>query len=80
MNSLRTLRALIAWHSAMLCLAMTFASSFAEAESLRTTPVTIHVGDTRIVRPVVSFQELRQSKLVRQTWDSSCGAARSVQC
>lgn len=47
----------------------------AVADSLRTTPVPILAGDSRLVRRVVSFQELRQSKLVRQTWDSSCGAA-----
>ncbi len=45
------------------------------ADSLRTTAVAIHAGDSRVTRRVVSFQELRQSKLVRQTWDSSCGAA-----
>jgi predicted double-glycine peptidase len=45
------------------------------AETLRTTPVSLTAGGARIVRPVVSFHELRQSKLVRQSWDSSCGAA-----
>jgi predicted double-glycine peptidase len=77
MNSQRTSSPLTApccW-AAALCLAMLLAASPATAESLRTTPVVVHVGDTRIVRPVVSFQELRQSVLVRQTWDSSCGAA-----
>lgn len=47
----------------------------AGAESLKTTAVPVQAGDSRLVRRVVSFQELRQSKLVRQTWDSSCGAA-----
>jgi uncharacterized protein len=56
-------------------LALCCAPASAAAESLRTTPVAIHAGDSRMVRRVISFQELRQSKLVRQTWDSSCGAA-----
>jgi uncharacterized protein len=56
-------------------LALCCASAGATADSLQTTQVPIHVGDARVVRRVVSFQELRQSKLVRQTWDSSCGAA-----
>lgn len=47
----------------------------AASESLRATPVAVHAGDSRVVRRVVSFQELRQSKLVRQSWDASCGAA-----
>jgi len=47
----------------------------AAAESLRATPVAVRTSDARVVRPVVSWQELRQSKLVRQNWDSSCGAA-----
>ena len=47
----------------------------AAAESLRATPVAVRAGDSRVVRRVVSFHELRQSKLVRQSWDSSCGAA-----
>jgi uncharacterized protein len=47
----------------------------ATAQSLRATPVAVRTSDARLVRPVVSWQELRQSKLVRQSWDSSCGAA-----
>ena len=50
-------------------------SACAAADSLQTTQVPIAAGDSRVVRRVVSFQELRQSKLVRQNWDSSCGAA-----
>ena len=47
----------------------------AAADSLRATPVAVRAGDARVTRAVVSWQELRQSKLVRQSWDSSCGAA-----
>jgi predicted double-glycine peptidase len=57
----------------MLLLALCAAP--AVADSLRTTPVAINAGDARVTRRVISFQELRQSKLVRQSWDSSCGAA-----
>jgi predicted double-glycine peptidase len=59
----------------VMLLAVCAAPATADAESLPATPVAIHAGGSRLVRRVVSFQELRQSKLVRQTWDSSCGAA-----
>ena len=59
---------------AVLAVAMLHAAASA-ADTLRTTPVSVTAGGARIVRPVVSFHELRQSKLVRQSWDSSCGAA-----
>ena len=61
-----------------LCILTTLLAAYgglACAESLKTTAVPVQTGDSRLVRRVVSFQELRQSKLVRQTWDSSCGAA-----
>jgi predicted double-glycine peptidase len=37
--------------------------------------VSIQTAQTRYSRRVVSFYELRQARLVRQTWDTSCGAA-----
>lgn len=61
--------------AALIGLAVTLLAAAASGQALRTTPVVVRTGDTRIVRPVVSFQELRQSRLVRQSWDSSCGAA-----
>jgi uncharacterized protein len=61
--------------AAVIGLVAMLAAAAAPAQALRTTTVVVRAGDARIVRPVVSFQELRQSRLVRQTWDSSCGAA-----
>jgi predicted double-glycine peptidase len=60
---------------ACIVAAVVLTCDFAVGDSLKTTAVPVHASDTRLVRRVVSFQELRQSKLVRQTWDSSCGAA-----
>jgi predicted double-glycine peptidase len=37
--------------------------------------VSLRPGGIRVSKPVTSFQELRQRKLVRQGWDISCGAA-----
>jgi predicted double-glycine peptidase len=37
--------------------------------------VSIQTAQTRYSRRVVSFYELRQARLVRQSWDTSCGAA-----
>lgn len=46
-----------------------------EAQQPKSTKVTIRTAQTSFTRPVVSFHELRQAKLVRQSWDTSCGAA-----
>lgn len=62
-------------HSCIVATLLALCVEPVPAESLKATAVAILAGDTRLVRRVVSFQELRQSKLVRQTWDSSCGAA-----
>ena len=35
----------------------------------------IRAGGMRLTKTVISLQELRQAKLVRQGWDTSCGAA-----
>jgi hypothetical protein len=43
-------------------------SSFAGETSLNLGPVRIH-------RPIKSFQEIRQTKTIRQRWDRSCGSA-----
>ena len=37
--------------------------------------VSLRVAGGRLTKPVKSFQELREAKLVRQGWDISCGAA-----
>jgi uncharacterized protein len=41
----------------------------------KVTSISVQTAQTRYGRRVVSFHELRQSKLVRQSWDTSCGAA-----
>jgi uncharacterized protein len=45
------------------------------SQAAEKTAAPIRTAQTRWQRPVVSWYELRQQKLVRQTWDSSCGAA-----
>lgn len=47
----------------------------ASAGDLKETPVSLRTAQTHYTRGVVSFHELRQAKLVRQSWDTSCGAA-----
>src|SRR5262245_47896181 len=60
----------------LLCLFMGIAFvGGALAEAPKDTMVAIRTAQTRYSRGVVSFYELRQAKLIRQTWDTSCGAA-----
>lgn len=59
------------WAMILLSAALTDAV----AEAPKTTVVHLQTAQTRYTRQVVSFHELRQAKLVRQTWDTSCGAA-----
>lgn len=42
------------------------------------TSVSVRAGGVRITGSVKSFHEIRQSGVVRQGWDSSCGAAALV--
>jgi len=44
-------------------------------DATKETAVSIQTAQTRYSRTVVSLYELRQARLVRQSWDTSCGAA-----
>lgn len=43
--------------------------------SLNAYALPFHVGGLRLEKSIVSFAERRNSRLVRQNWDTSCGAA-----
>lgn len=58
---------------ALLCFGVENALS--AEPTVKTTAVPVRAEHALWHRPVVSFHELRQSKLVRQSWDVSCGAA-----
>ena len=61
------------WILSLLCFGLADAMS---AEPVaKVTAVPVRTEHMQWHRPVVSFHELRQSRLVRQSWDVSCGAA-----
>ena len=60
----------ISFHAFTVLILLSLPASLSAA-----TAVGFRSAGLRLSAPVVSFHEIRQSKLVRQGWDKSCGAA-----
>lgn len=60
---------------AAACAALICASAAWSPAARAETGVAATVGGVRVRTPVKSFLELRWARLVRQQWDTSCGAA-----